>query len=279
MTTTTESDRRSVRETLQDPTIHELWEKTYRTSQCERFYEKVFDRILAAGGLTTDANALDIGCGIGQHSIRMATRGLKVVAADFSDNRVASAQHNIAAYGLADRIAVCKEDLEQGLSFSPESFDLVLCWGVIMHIPDNERAMSELVRVARVGGKIILYEANLLGLDALTTAVVAILKAALGQSKAKKIVINRYGLEYWVRAESGDLLVRHTRAASLQQFFSAHGCRLEFRTAGQFTEQFSRFARFPAAQSLIHWFNSAWFSVARVPYFAHGNLFMFRRIA
>jgi len=268
-----------VRETLQAPAIHELWEKTYRTIHCERFYEKAFDWIIASSGLPPNAKALDIGCGIGQHSIRMARRGLNVIAADFSPDRVVAARHNVQAHGIAHRISVSNEDLEEGLSFNPEAFDLVLCWGVLMHVPDNERAMSELVRVTKVGGKIVLYEANLFGLDAFATLIATILKAAFGKNRTKRIVINRYGLEYWVEAESGDLLTRHTRPASLQRFFVARGCRLKSRVAGQFTEQFSRFRRFRLIHSLIHGLNLFWFSVIRAPYLAHGNLLVFEKVA
>jgi 2-polyprenyl-3-methyl-5-hydroxy-6-metoxy-1,4-benzoquinol methylase len=275
----TVSDRLSVRETLQAPAIHELWETTYRTIECERFYEKAFDWIIASSGLPADARALDIGCGIGQHSIRMARRGVTVVAGDFSPDRVVAARRNVEAHGLSQRVNVCNEDLEEGLSFSDESFDLVLCWGVLMHVPDNEKAMLELVRVTKVGGKIILCEANLFGLDAFTSLIATILKAAFGKNRTKKIVISRYGLEYWVEAESGDLMTRHTRSASLQRFFMAQGCRLEFRVAGQFTEQFSRFRRFPLIHSLIHELNLFWFSVIRAPYLAHGNLLVFKKVA
>jgi 2-polyprenyl-3-methyl-5-hydroxy-6-metoxy-1,4-benzoquinol methylase len=268
-----------VRETLQAPAIHELWEATYRTIDCERFYEKAFDWIIASSDLPAEAKALDIGCGIGQHSIRMAKRGLKVVAADFSPDRVVSARSNIEAHGVAQLVNVCNEDVEEGLSFSAESFDLVLCWGVLMHVPDNEKAMSELVRVTKVGGKIILYEANLFGLDAFTSLIATILKAAFGKNRTKKIVISRYGLEYWVEAESGDLMTRHTRPASLRRFFAARDCRLKFRVAGQFTEQFSRFRRFRIIRSFIHRLNLFWFSIIRAPYLAHGNLLVFERVA
>ena len=34
------------------------------------------------------------------------------------------------------------------------------CWGVLMHIPDAERAISQLVRVTKPGGFIVLEEVN-----------------------------------------------------------------------------------------------------------------------
>src|SRR4029077_5140352 len=111
------------------------------------------------------------GCGAGHHARLLAERGFEVVAADFSPDRVSAAQANVQARGLQRRVSVHEEDLEVGLSFEEQSFDGVLCWGVLMHIPDNERAMSELVRVTRRGGKIMIYENNWFSLYSLLTLV------------------------------------------------------------------------------------------------------------
>src|ERR1035438_1126124 len=37
-------------------------------------------------------------------------------------------------------------------------FDLVVCWGVLMHIPGAGRAIAELVRVTKHGGYLVLEE-------------------------------------------------------------------------------------------------------------------------
>ncbi len=157
-----------VKQTLSDSTVHKIWEQTYRTTQSERFYERVFDWIAKHEALQ-GLRALDIGCGIGQHAIRLAKRGCNVVAADFSADRVAAAKENIERQGFGSRISVQNEDLESGLSFPEASYDIVLCWGVLMHIPQIVPAIRELVRVTRPGGKILVYEANLFGLDAVMT--------------------------------------------------------------------------------------------------------------
>ena len=36
----------------------------------------------------------------------------------------------------------------------------MLCWGVLMHIPDADRAIGELTRVAKPGGVLVVEEIN-----------------------------------------------------------------------------------------------------------------------
>ena len=62
------------------------------------FYEEVFDWIAAHEQLH-GKKALDIGCGIGQHAIRLAKKILRHVAADFSEDRAAAAAENIGRQG------------------------------------------------------------------------------------------------------------------------------------------------------------------------------------
>src|SRR5271167_3882234 len=137
----------SVRSALSGPAIREGWESVYRNPRSERLYELVFDWIAKHGGVPAGSRWLDIGCGIGQHATRLQRRGYRVTAADFSPDRVRAARTHIQQMGLENEISVRREDLVAGLSFPAAAFDAVLCWGVLMHIPMLETAMSELIRV------------------------------------------------------------------------------------------------------------------------------------
>ena len=44
------------------------------------------------------------------------------------------------------------------LPFSPASFDLIICSHVLEHVPDDARALSELIRVLRPGGSAVLLQ-------------------------------------------------------------------------------------------------------------------------
>lgn len=266
---------RIMKATLSGPTVHQRWEELYRTPADNALQEKMFEWLILKSRLTASSKLLDIGCGAGHHAVRLAERGFDVVAADFSPDRVSAAQANVQARGLQRRVSVHEEDLEVGLSFEEQSFDGVLCWGVLMHIPDNERAMSELVRVTRRGGKIMIYENNWFSLYSLLTLVGTAGKACLGRSKVKKIVVGSYGLEYWSETGVGDLLIRQTRLSAMKRFFAGFGCSLKYRTAGHFTELY-KFGP-PRIRSLFHSFNSIWFSAIGLPYLSCGNLFIFER--
>ncbi len=264
-----------MKSTLTGPAVHQSWERTYRTASSGRLYEMIFDWLSSNSGLATERNILDIGCGMGWHSIRLARRGFNVVAADFSPYAVSTARANVETQGLVSRINVRLEDLENGLSFGPESFDAVLSWGVLMHIPDNERAMSELIRVTKPGGKIVIYENNLFSIHAVSTLFGVGVKAALKRSGVKKIRMGTYGLEYWIETGVGGLVTRHTRMSAMERFFAKRGCSLRHRVAGEFTE-FYKFDRWGSG-SFFHALNSLWFSAIRIPYLSLGNLLIFER--
>jgi len=263
----------ATKKTLSSSVVHKIWEQTYRTPQSERFYEVVFDWIAAHERLH-GMKALDIGCGIGQHAIRLAKRGCSVVAADFSADRAAAAEESIGRQGFGSRIIVCNEDLEAGLSFAEGTYDIVLCWGVLMHIPQIVPAIRELVRVTRPGGRILVYEANLFGMDAAITVVSTAIKRAIGRSNVRRVQFSEFGIEYWIETPTGELLIRHSRLGALARFFGVQGCQLRYRIAGEFTEKYSLggpFGRF------AHLWNRSWFAGGHIPYLAHGNLLVLER--
>lgn len=265
----------AIKNALSGPAIHEIWESVYRNRRSERLYELVFDWIAQCGGVPAGSRWLDVGCGIGQHAIRLRRRGYQVIAADFSSDRVRAARERIRQMGMADEISVQCEDLVAGLSFPAATFDAVLCWGVLMHIPLVETAMMELIRVTKPKGKLFICEGNIHGVDATIARLASMARRAVGKSRYKQIVVGPYGREYWVRTESGDLVIRHTRMSSMACFFEQHGCRLNARICGEFTEWYSRGG---ALGRVLHAWNEIWFRRLRSPYLAHGNLLVLEKL-
>ena len=158
-----------------------------------------------------------------------------------------------------------------GLPFPAGSFDLVFCWGVLMHIPEAEAAMLELVRLSRAGGLIVIAEGNAYSVDAITT----LLRSKLLPPPGRDLSRGRYGREYWTRTPAGDLFIRHAFPSALRGFFEAQRCRLRYRMAGQFTETFTR-APAPVA-AFLHAWNALWFRVGAPPWLACANIFVFER--
>jgi malonyl-CoA O-methyltransferase len=95
---------------------------------------------------------LDIGCGTGRHAICFAAAGALVEALDFSPLMLEKARHK--AEGL--EINFRAHDLTQRLPFEDELFDGVVCALVLDHIPDLDGIFSEMRRVCRKTGWIVV---------------------------------------------------------------------------------------------------------------------------
>jgi SAM-dependent methyltransferase len=102
---------------------------------------------------------LDMGCGAGRHAFEMYKRGADVIALDQDADELSTVSEWFAAMreegGLPEG---AEADVKQGdaldLPFADGEFDRVIASEVLEHIPDDERAISELVRVLRPGGTI-----------------------------------------------------------------------------------------------------------------------------
>jgi 2-polyprenyl-3-methyl-5-hydroxy-6-metoxy-1,4-benzoquinol methylase len=258
-----------VEKTLMKPDIHYQWENSYRTAYCEKFYENAFDYITNFLDAPKNSLILDAGCGSGYHSIRLAKRGFSVIGVDFSESILKMAEINIQSNNLGDRIKIQRENITS-LNFSDETFDYILCWGVLMHIPDIERAISELTRVLRKGGMIIISEANMLSLELI---IIRNLRRLKGKQKATR---QPTGLEYWTITSAGKLFVRHADLKWLKKTFESSGFTVKKHVSGQFMEMYSWFSS-QLFQSLIHKFNHLWFKYVKVPYLATANIIIFER--
>ncbi len=95
--------------------------------------------------------ALEIGAGTGYFSLNLLQMGLigSATATDISPGMLDSLETNAARLGLAVSTEVSDAEL---LPFPEKSFDLVFGHAVLHHVPDLERAFSELHRVLRPGG-------------------------------------------------------------------------------------------------------------------------------
>src|SRR3989449_2888486 len=154
-----DSQSRLVENLLARPEIHQQWSRHYRTADNESFYEQAFDEILRVLNPPPGTTFLDAGCGSCAHSVRLARRGFNVRAVDFFESALAMAEGYVNSKELQDQIILGRESLLE-LLFPDETFDYGLGWGVLMHIPRVERAVSELSRVIKPGGTLVVSEGN-----------------------------------------------------------------------------------------------------------------------
>jgi ubiquinone/menaquinone biosynthesis C-methylase UbiE len=96
---------------------------------------------------------LDVAAGNGNAALAAARRGADVVASDYVGALLEGTRNRAVAEGLT--IETREADAE-ALPFANASFDAVLSIFGVMFTPNQEQAASELVRVARPGGRIAL---------------------------------------------------------------------------------------------------------------------------
>lgn len=111
---------------------------------------------------------LEIGCGRGGFACTLATvpertRPTEIVAADFSAAALAKARGHAARLGLPARLVDWQEADIQNLRYADGSFDTVFSCETIEHVPNPRRAVRELARVLRPGGRLFLTAPNYLG--------------------------------------------------------------------------------------------------------------------
>jgi ubiquinone/menaquinone biosynthesis C-methylase UbiE len=142
--------------------VKELYETAW-TSYSERTYDHSLDLIhkrLRANGMDADffrgKKCLDGGCGTGRFAIAMAQLGAEQsVGIDIGTRSLNFANKQKERLGLAN--VSFREMSADNLEFEDGYFNVVISNGVLHHIEDTERGLSEHLRVLRNGGLFWLY--------------------------------------------------------------------------------------------------------------------------
>ena len=99
---------------------------------------------------------LDIGCGEGRHTIKSAQQdGLICVGADFGHDNLVTTREKLGFHEQLDDLAcqswdLCCSDIT-AMNFKNRSFDCVVCSEVLEHIPDDDTAIDEILRILKPG--------------------------------------------------------------------------------------------------------------------------------
>lgn len=103
--------------------------------------------------LAPGTRMLDVGCGAGQIALPAARIGVQVTGLDLAPHQLEQARSRAHAEGLDIRF---DEGDAEALPYPDASFDVVVSLIGAMFAPRPERVASELVRVCRTGGRVVM---------------------------------------------------------------------------------------------------------------------------
>lgn len=121
------------------------------------------DEIVRVGGLeyfdivtdemvNSNTYLLDVGCGTGRWTKYLSSKAGFIEAVDPSD-AIFTAD---ALLGSIDNVRLSKASVET-LPFADETFDFVMSIGVLHHIPNTQKALTDCVRKVKRGGYFYVY--------------------------------------------------------------------------------------------------------------------------
>jgi ubiquinone/menaquinone biosynthesis C-methylase UbiE len=102
---------------------------------------------------------LEVACGRGGFVKQLAQGNASVTGCDFSFAALRIAKQKLAG-GIGFPPAHVVQGDAQNLPFVDNSFDVVVCCETIEHLPAVQKAISELYRVTKAGGKLLLTTPN-----------------------------------------------------------------------------------------------------------------------
>ncbi|MDF1555862.1 MAG: methyltransferase domain-containing protein [Deferrisomatales bacterium] len=95
---------------------------------------------------------LDVACGPGTLSLKLAALTREVVGIDLTNELLAIAASKAREQGLTN-VTFTPGDVED-LPYSAETFDLVVCGSALHHFPDPRKVFQEMGRVCKPGGRV-----------------------------------------------------------------------------------------------------------------------------
>lgn len=127
----------------------------WRASRLGQITDELENRLVFELLGPANATLLDAGCGDGLMAVELARRGARVVALDADPAMVVAARSRAARKGTPLHVVTGRIE---ALPFADAIFDRVLAVTVLCFAADAERAVAEMARVLKPGGRLVLGE-------------------------------------------------------------------------------------------------------------------------
>lgn len=98
---------------------------------------------------------LEAGCGAGRFTEVLLKKGARLVSSDLSS----AVEVNIENFPLSDNHLVIQADIND-MPYPNETFDVVVCLGVIQHTPSPEQTIASLYKLVKKGGHLVIDHYN-----------------------------------------------------------------------------------------------------------------------
>jgi phosphatidylethanolamine/phosphatidyl-N-methylethanolamine N-methyltransferase len=126
-----------------------------------KIYDRIFGKVFHEGrqsvirnlDVQPDEEILEVGVGTGL-ALPMYPRHCRIVGIDFSEGMLDQAKQRAAEHRM-DHVQLHRMDAG-AMEFKDDSFDTVVAAYVVTAVPDYRKVVSEMIRVCRPGGRIIM---------------------------------------------------------------------------------------------------------------------------
>jgi len=193
------------------------------TTDDEKIVNYEIDELLRFIDPKDDDVVLDVGCGSGENIILLSKVVKKIIGVDFSEGMVKRAVERIKEHKIQNAECFVRDVTD--LQFEDNSFDKVVCVSVLQYLDDKscEKALSELIKVTKKRGYVILHVKNSFSLYSLSNRLLHIIRIgrvlrAIGVIKKYKSPNDYHRSYFWYRKKIESLGGNIERIGSFNLF-------------------------------------------------------------
>ena len=167
---------------------------------------------------------LEIGCGGGIDSAEFARNGASVTSTDFTEIGVQTTKALLKEANLPSNVIQADAT---NLKFEDNTFDLVYSFGVLHHIPNIDKALSEIKRVLKPDGQVMVMVYNK---DSLLYGYSIVYLHGIKEKQLEKLTMDDLIAKYSERKEDNPYTRVYTKAEA-QDLFSKYfdSCSVDVR--------------------------------------------------
>lgn len=128
----------------------------WRSSRLGQITDSLEQRLLLELlGRVSGKALLDVGCGDGALAAELARRGAMVTGVDLDPTMITAARRRAEAEGVQLRLV---EGQAESLPFDSAVFDYVVAVTVLCFVREAKRAVAEMARILKPGGRLVIGE-------------------------------------------------------------------------------------------------------------------------